>query len=688
MTATPGSSDIRPYAAAQIYLDKGWTGVIPLPPKKKSAPPKSYTGWQGRDPSTKMIETWIGETTGDYQAASNIAIHMPGDVVGVDVDHYDGKTGGQTLYKLNQELGPLPLTYISTARDDGVSGIRWYRVEPGMRWPTGPGKDIEFIHKGHRYAVVWPSIHDKTGDQYHWYDHFGNQSVPPEADELAWMPDEWQARFTGGEQRREQDIPQRNATDEELAICLTDGPICYAATKALNKFEDRLNVQARHDSALRTVIALMRLGEQGHKGINSAIAELKDAFCNKVSKDRADGSEDAEYERMVDGAAVKVNVYRTAPENRGCCGSQAGEPPTGETPPVGRWLDLDEYLDGTYAPPDPCIGGDRDDMIRFLYQGRWHTVIGLTTAGKTWKALWHAKSVLESDGHVIYIHFEEPRPDGTIHRLLALGVDKEAIRKRFHWPDSRPWTKGEIAREVALLPDIPVLAVLDGINAACGTHGWDVSVASSVGEYRSMFVTPLTDLGACVLSLGHPVKAVKRQGESYSYGAAGWLNDVDGASFRMETSSTPISRDKMGSSALYSVKDRYGEVERWGELQEKDGMPWYYMGQFVVDSTPKADNLAAPTICHVSAPAKNAEGGGKDRTDYLADEVLAYLKETTGKFQTFNWLDTALRAKDLKFSKSDLPVALQKLVNRGLLEWPEVEGNKKRPGWLIVEDQS
>jgi hypothetical protein len=87
-------------------------------------------------------------------------------------------------------------------------------------------------------------------------------------------------------------------------------------------------------------------------------------------------------------------------------------------------------------------------------------------------------------------------------------------------------------------------------------------------------------------------------------------------------------------------------------------------------------------------PAKNEEGGGKDRTDYLADEVVAYLKEGTGKFQTFNWLDAALRAKDLKFSKSDLPVALQKLVNRGLLEWPEVEGNKKRPGWLIVEDQS
>ena len=154
---------MTPYkTGAPLYRDAGWTGVLPLPPKKKSPPPTGYTGWNGKDPSPKMIETWCNETVGDFQAASNIAIHMPDGVVGIDVDHYNGKTGGTTLRKTKQELGPLPDTYISTSRDDGVSGIRWYRVEPGLRWPTGPGKDIEFIHKGHRYAVVWPSIHPKT----------------------------------------------------------------------------------------------------------------------------------------------------------------------------------------------------------------------------------------------------------------------------------------------------------------------------------------------------------------------------------------------------------------------------------------------------------------------------------------------------------------------------------------------
>src|SRR5215218_2429048 len=74
----------------------------------------------------------------NFQAASNIAIHMPDDCIGIDVDHYNGKIGGATLAQLEQELGPLPPTYISTARNGGVSGIRWFRTEPGLRWPTGP----------------------------------------------------------------------------------------------------------------------------------------------------------------------------------------------------------------------------------------------------------------------------------------------------------------------------------------------------------------------------------------------------------------------------------------------------------------------------------------------------------------------------------------------------------------------
>src|SRR5688500_6981365 len=137
-------------------------------------------------------------------------------------------------------------------------------------------------------------------------------------------------------------------------------------------------------------MALMRLGEQGHKGINSAIAEIRNRFVIMVGADGADVTDGDEVERMVAGGAVKINVVSTPRANRGCCGTQAKAEAPREPPPAGqqgRWMNLDDYLDGTYVAPEPTIGGDRDDYIKFLYSGRWHTVIGLTTAGKTWWAL-------------------------------------------------------------------------------------------------------------------------------------------------------------------------------------------------------------------------------------------------------------------------------------------------------------
>jgi hypothetical protein len=314
---------VTPYrTGAPLYLQAGWTGVLPLPPRKKSPPPTGYTGWNGKDPTPKMIEMWMAENVGDYQAASNIAIHMPGGVVGIDVDHYGGKTGGTTLAKLEEELVPLPPTHISTARNDGVSGIRWYRVEPGLRWPTGPGKDIEFIHKGHQYAVVWPSVHP-SGGRYIWVDqHSGDESPPPNDDQLAWMPDEWQLRFTGGLLREEQ--PEyRAATEAERGQCLTEGEPCKATSNALAKYQDRVVAAARHDSMIKTVMALVRLGEQGHRGVVEALKTMHGQFTADVAPDRKDGSEQSEFQRAVNGAIAKVTATPTPDDKKGCCGENS-----------------------------------------------------------------------------------------------------------------------------------------------------------------------------------------------------------------------------------------------------------------------------------------------------------------------------------------------------------------------------
>ena len=255
--------------------------------------------------------------------------------------------------------------------------------------------------------------------------------------------------------------------------------------------------------------------------------------------------------------------------------------PSGETQPESRRVDLTAYLDGTYVAPEPQLGARRDDGRQLLYPGHWHTCMATTGAGKTWLALWHVAAELDNGHTVVYLHFEESTPAGTLARLLALGVQREVIRERFIWLDcDRLWQPGEFAAEFAAFHDA-TLVVLDGINAACTRHGHNPSEPVSLGWYRRTLVTPVTASGAAVLSLGHPVKARDRQDERHGFGYTGWLDEVDGVGFRLLPGKAPIRRGMDGTAHVYSVKDRNGGVEQHGVVDRREG--WVFIGTFAVN---------------------------------------------------------------------------------------------------------
>lgn len=242
--------------------------------------------------------------------------------------------------------------------------------------------------------------------------------------------------------------------------------------------------------------------------------------------------------------------------------------------------DLSQWLDEEYEPPRPEVGLERDDGVRLLYAGKWHTVIAEAGIGKSWLALWHCVEEMRRGNHVVYAHFEESSPRPTLNRLKALGVSAADIRERFHWLDatSRPSSArlGGAASWGA-----PSLVVLDGINAACGLLGVSPLDVEGVNAYRGRFVAPYTAQGAAVLSLGHPPKSRARQEERHSYGSTAWLDLVDGAAFRLKPSTRPIGRSRDGYVTVYVVKDREGGVEELGaaETTSEEGA-WTYLGAF------------------------------------------------------------------------------------------------------------
>jgi hypothetical protein len=113
---------------APLYIDAGWLGPLPFPPCRKVPPPTGFTGHDGAWPSEEQVNAWKEEKPPE----SNLGLRLQYGLVGIDVDAYDGKTGGRTLEEAESRWGPLPPTYCSSSRiPDRQSGIRLFRVPVG-----------------------------------------------------------------------------------------------------------------------------------------------------------------------------------------------------------------------------------------------------------------------------------------------------------------------------------------------------------------------------------------------------------------------------------------------------------------------------------------------------------------------------------------------------------------------------
>lgn len=183
----------RPFRKeAQNLFDKGWEPV-PLPEKKKNNPPKGATGKSAPPVDQDDVTGWLQDRT---YLKSNVAVRMGTtevdgkwyEVIGIDVDHYMDKAengeekfknGGDELEELENEYGALPETWTCTARNDGKSGTRYYRVPmeydaDDEEWRRFHYKGrastyVDIIQGGHRYSLVEPSIHPDLDTSYLWY---------------------------------------------------------------------------------------------------------------------------------------------------------------------------------------------------------------------------------------------------------------------------------------------------------------------------------------------------------------------------------------------------------------------------------------------------------------------------------------------------------------------------------------
>ena len=302
--------------AARLYRSAGWPGTLPVGrgPGQKSPPPGGWTGHGAPYPSDADVGVW---ETGP-EAYYNIGLRMPEGVIGLDIDAGYSKiehgrevvkTGDVTLAELEARLGPLPATWVSSARP-APSGIRFFRVPTeldGMpvNWPGEAGKFIEIIQPGHRYAVVWPSINPDAGGAPYLWDHPQGHmpATVPRPSELAELPEAWVRGLM---------LPYERTEKSDLALGqmaawwegLRRGTPCLLIhsvwTKAVHDLEH--DGGARHETARDAVSSIVRAGGEGHRGAPEAVQAIGAAFERAVGEARARGGE---WDRLVAGA-VKI----------------------------------------------------------------------------------------------------------------------------------------------------------------------------------------------------------------------------------------------------------------------------------------------------------------------------------------------------------------------------------------------
>jgi putative DNA primase/helicase len=317
------ASDMPYWQTAQTYFEAGWS-PIPLPYKEKSPVPDNVTGSTAPYVTAEQVARWVGRKTlgskfrGRPEQAKagnlsfmpgNIALRLPMNVLGIDIDLYGGKAGAETLADAEKRWGELPPTWLTTSRTDG-SGIRLYRVPEGLKWrDVGPG--IESIKWYHRYAIVMPSVHDKTGKRYAWVRPDGRRVTDefPSVDELPMLPAKWVAGLTDGQAYAGSgdagDIDYESAKD--WLAQYGSGELCSTMHSTLAQYTRSVREAGEdggaHDRARDGAWALLGDAGLGHTGAQDAIRQLGAVFLTAVAG-RRDGS--PEWRRAVIKGVGKV----------------------------------------------------------------------------------------------------------------------------------------------------------------------------------------------------------------------------------------------------------------------------------------------------------------------------------------------------------------------------------------------
>lgn len=643
-------TDIYGYAAAApMYRAAGWMQVIPLPEGRKTPPPSGFTGRSRKPVTDEQVRFWS-----QSDPTANTGIVIPEGILVLDIDAEQGHQvkadGAKGVSELSQELGALPATWSSTSHGiDSPARHLFYKVPEGLAWKGGAIEGVDILQPGHRYSVVWPSIHP-SGEMYCWYTPSGSTtSQIPHISDLATLPWKWVDYLRKPEHTTPRPTPNTLISPETGTY---DARMCKAINTFLHKtLSNPASKGSRHDTTLQAVWALVNFAQEGHRGALDAISQLKPRFIQEVAPDRQGKEREAarEWASILSGAMEKVNgvqahadpceqskiermtpgefneltqntianqmreSYPQAVQNTETMPVQAGSTPVapvqnGSTEsheanktasPSWQFEDLAQLASGIELPPTPTVF-QREDRQGLFYRGAVNDLHGEPGCGKSMIAQIATAQELKADRDVIYIDYEDSARN-VVKRLLLLGVSGEQIIGHLHYvrPSAKPSSPTSLGgwRETLDYADTATLAIIDGVTSCLAYAGLDSNSGDDIAAWYNTMPRLISACGPAVVLIDHVVKSKDNRGR-YAGGSMQKLALIDGISYSVDMTK-PVGKGVRGTIVIKSGKDRIGEIE------EHCAVSWSSNGSHLREAARIEINSTDPKLMRVTIARPN-----------------------------------------------------------------------------------
>ncbi len=299
-------------------------------------------------------------------------------------------------------------------------------------------------------------------------------------------------------------------------------------------------------------------------------------------------------------------------------------------------------LDGTIVRPTPTVLV-RTDGGALLYPGKVNGFAGTSGDGKSLIAQHACAQELGKGETAVYVDLEDDAAS-VVARLLAMGVDPDAVRDRFVYitPDEPYSTTAREMLEAVVTERQPTLVVLDSTGESLALDGAKPNDDDDVARWFRRLPTALARLGPAVVVIDHMAKA--DDGSLSPIGSQRKRAAIGGAQY-ITAQVRPFSREQAGMVKLTCGKDRAGTYRR---------------GQVVAEITVTPDPETGAIGLEVTAP--EAGDGANFRPTFLMERVSRHIEEA-GEPLTRN----AVR-DEVSGSTTALGKALVVLVEEGYVE--------------------